>query len=214
MKEYDRLLQQATQEEERHRAVAKTIIPLMYAALRDEEPNMTPQDARERIEKDCVACWSRRTILDALPDEAKDPIKQRAGRKSRQSAAETAAQKRLVVGAEGQTIGEEEDDGMSEKNTDGGADPSIPSLLDAGEKPDIAVKASNITTQDEAGASLSPEHFPPLAVVRLDVHGLGNIIATILFEEGKDCFLLVNSVDVLGASRDRKELTRFLKERK
>lgn len=213
MKEYDRLLQQATQEEERHRAVAKTIIPLMYAALRDEEPNMTPQDARERIEKDCVGFWSRRTILDALPDEAKDPIKQRAGRKSRQTAAETAAQKKLVAGAEGQTI-VEEDDGMSQKNTGGGADPSMPSLHQVGEKPDVAVEASNITSQVGAGASVSPERFPPLAVVRLDVHELGNIIATILFEEGKDCFLLVNSVDVLGASRDRKELARFLKERK
>ena len=61
---------------------AKEYIPKMYLALRDENPNFTPEDARDRIEKDCVNIWSKRTILDALPDEAKDLKKQKAGRLS------------------------------------------------------------------------------------------------------------------------------------
>ena len=52
----------------------------MYKALRDEDPNTSPGDARERIEKDCIEIWSKRTIIEALPDEAKDPKKQKASR--------------------------------------------------------------------------------------------------------------------------------------
>jgi hypothetical protein len=52
----------------------------MYDALRTEDSNLSPEDARDRIEKDCLGIWSKRTILDALPDEAKDLKKQKAGR--------------------------------------------------------------------------------------------------------------------------------------
>ena len=55
-------------------------IPRMYAALRNEDANISPQDATDRIEKDCFGIWSKRTILDALPDEAKNPEKQKSGR--------------------------------------------------------------------------------------------------------------------------------------
>jgi hypothetical protein len=43
-----------------------------------------------RITKDCIDIWKERTILEVLPDEAKDPKKQKAGRlgqKKRNSAA-------------------------------------------------------------------------------------------------------------------------------
>jgi hypothetical protein len=49
---------------------------------------------RDRLEKDCIEFWSERRILEALPDDAKDPKKQkfaRLGQKKKISAAETAA---------------------------------------------------------------------------------------------------------------------------
>ena len=73
----------------------------MYQALCNENPNISAADARDRIEKDCVGIWSKRTIIDALPDEAKNPEKQKAGRlgqKKRNSAAFSAAPpKRKIV---------------------------------------------------------------------------------------------------------------------
>ena len=66
----------------------------MYNALMDENENISPEDARDRIEKDCVGIWSKRTILDALPDEAKNREKQKSGRlgqKKRNFAAVSAA---------------------------------------------------------------------------------------------------------------------------
>jgi hypothetical protein len=84
--EYDKLLEEAEAKAEAFRSTAKEYIPKMYYALRDENPNLTPEDARDRIEKDCVDIWSKRTILDALPDEAKDLKKQKAGRLSQKTA--------------------------------------------------------------------------------------------------------------------------------
>jgi hypothetical protein len=55
----------------------------MYQALSNENVNISPQDARDRIEKDCFGIWRRRTILDAMPDEAKNLEKQKAGRLER-----------------------------------------------------------------------------------------------------------------------------------
>jgi hypothetical protein len=92
--EYDNLLAEATTKAEIFRATAKDYIPRMFAALQDENPNMSPADIGDRIRKDCVNIWSRRTILDALPDEAKNSEKQelgRLGQKKRNSAAVSAA---------------------------------------------------------------------------------------------------------------------------
>ncbi len=52
----------------------------MYEALLNENSNISPEDARDRIEKDCAGIWAKRTILDALPEEAKNQEKQKAGR--------------------------------------------------------------------------------------------------------------------------------------
>ena len=95
MSKYDDLLNEAKAKAEAFALTAREYIPKMYNALREEDPNMSPDDARDRIQKDCVGIWSRRTILDALPSEAKDPKKQKAGRLSRteqRSAAFSAAQ--------------------------------------------------------------------------------------------------------------------------
>ena len=81
MTKYDDLLLEAKIKAEAYRSTARVFIPKMYNALRDEDPNITSQDARDRIEKDCLGIiWEKRTILDALPDEAKNPEKQKAGR--------------------------------------------------------------------------------------------------------------------------------------
>jgi hypothetical protein len=80
--EYDNLLEEAKQKAAAFQSTAKEYIPRMYAALRREDPYMSPQDARERIEKDCIGIWSKRTILEVLPAEAKNPEKQKSGRLS------------------------------------------------------------------------------------------------------------------------------------
>lgn len=94
MSNYDELLEEARAKAEVFRSTAKEYIPKMYEALRRENPNISPEDARDRIEKDCVGIWSKSTILHALPDEAKNKEKQKAGRlgqKERNSAAFSAA---------------------------------------------------------------------------------------------------------------------------
>ena len=82
-------------------ATAKEYIPKMFKAIRNENPELTPIQARQRIEKDCKEeLWSKRTILAALPDEAKNLEKQKAGKqrhknKNQNSAAMTAAPNNL-----------------------------------------------------------------------------------------------------------------------
>jgi hypothetical protein len=95
MSTYDDILKEARTKVEAFRQMtAREYIPRMYLALRDENPHTSPEDARDRIYKDCLGMWEKRTILDALPDEAKDLKKQKAGRlrqKERNSAAAAAA---------------------------------------------------------------------------------------------------------------------------
>jgi hypothetical protein len=110
MSVYDDLLEQVrTKVDAFRQTTAKEYIPQMYLALHDENPDLAPEDVRERIEKDCLDIWKPRTILDALPDEAKDPKKQKSAR-ARQNkatcAAETAAQsgkkrEEIVIDIEG-----------------------------------------------------------------------------------------------------------------
>jgi len=114
MSVYDDLLEEVrTKVDAFRQTTAKEYIPQMYLALHDENPDLTPEDIRERIEKDCLDIWKPRTILDALPDEAKDPKKQKSAR-ARQNkaicAAETAAQssarnkKEIVIGMDGKAV--------------------------------------------------------------------------------------------------------------
>ena len=71
MAKYDDLLEEVKRKATAFQSIAKKYIPRMYEALRNEDPHITPQDARARIEKDCIDFWSKRTILEALPAEAK-----------------------------------------------------------------------------------------------------------------------------------------------
>ena len=110
MSKYDNLLKEAKAKAEAFALTAREYIPKMYNALREEDPHMSPDDAGDRIRKDCVGIWSRRTILDALPSDAKDPNKQKAGRLSRtkhRSAAFSAAQqmrKEIQINTNGKCI--------------------------------------------------------------------------------------------------------------
>jgi hypothetical protein len=115
MSKYNNLLKEIrTKAEGFFISTAKEYIPKMYQALRNENPNLTPEGARDRIEKDCVDIWSKRTILDALPDEAKDLEKQKAGRLSQKepnSAAVSAAplstnkkEEEIIIDTEGKPI--------------------------------------------------------------------------------------------------------------
>lgn len=110
MTEYDDLLTEVRAKAEAYRSSAKEYIPKMYTALRNENQSISPSDVRDRIEKDCVVFWSRRTILDALPNEAKDPKNQemgRLGQKKHKSAAVSAAPtqqeslEQVMIGAKG-----------------------------------------------------------------------------------------------------------------
>ncbi len=110
MSEYDELLKEAITKGAVFQSTAREYISKMYYALRNENPRISPADARDRIEKDCIGIWSKRTILDALPDEAKDLEKQKAGRlgqKKRNSAAFSAApqpKEKIMIDTQGRTI--------------------------------------------------------------------------------------------------------------
>jgi hypothetical protein len=108
---YDDLLKEAKSKLSAiQQSTARDYIPRMYAELRKENSDITPEDARDRIEKDCVGIWGKRTILQALPDEAKDVKKQKAGRirqKEAKCAAVTAApeaKRQIILDAQGQSI--------------------------------------------------------------------------------------------------------------
>jgi hypothetical protein len=77
---YDDLLEEARAKANAFRVSANQYVRNMYLALRNENPNITSEDARERIEKYLLGIWEKRTIVDALPDEAKAPIKQKSAR--------------------------------------------------------------------------------------------------------------------------------------
>jgi hypothetical protein len=115
LSEYDSLLSEVRAKADAFRSSAREYIPKMYAALGTENQSISPLDARDRIEKDCVGIWSKRTILDALPDEAKNPEKQESGRlgqKKRKSAAVSAAplpqqesQEQVMIDTNGVEVG-------------------------------------------------------------------------------------------------------------
>jgi hypothetical protein len=114
MTEYDELLEEArTKVGAFSRSSAKEFIPKMYRALRNENSSLMPEKVRERIEKDCCPkIWKKRTLLDALPDEAKNQNKQKAGRlrrKKHNSAALSAApftrkREEIVIDTEGRPV--------------------------------------------------------------------------------------------------------------
>jgi hypothetical protein len=63
---------------------ARTWIPKLCYALKDEDKDLSKEDIKDRVEKDCVEIWSKSTIRTHIPDEFKDVQKQEAGRKGRE----------------------------------------------------------------------------------------------------------------------------------
>jgi hypothetical protein len=78
---YDQLLEQA---KAAGLESAKTWIPRLCNALKEEDNNLSNEDIRDRVEKDCALIWSKSTIRTYTPYEFKDPQKQGAGRKGRE----------------------------------------------------------------------------------------------------------------------------------
>jgi hypothetical protein len=119
MPTYNELLEEVrTKVQSFQQFTAKEYVPKMYRNLRDENPELGPNDARYRIEKDCVGIWSKRTVLEYLPDEAKDIKKQQAGqlrRKESSSAALTAAPEARQIALDVQ--GRATDDSMLQSET-------------------------------------------------------------------------------------------------
>lgn len=70
---YDTLLKQA-------RGSAIYWIPQLCLALKEENSNISNDDIRDRVMKDCISIWQKDTIRKALPDEYKDKQKQEAAR--------------------------------------------------------------------------------------------------------------------------------------
>lgn len=87
---------------------AKKYVPKVWEALKNENSNFSLEDLRDRLERDCL----ERRILKTLPNETKDPKKQKFGRlsqKKRISAAETAARlalkkKEIIIDTAGKPI--------------------------------------------------------------------------------------------------------------
>jgi hypothetical protein len=61
---YDDLLKQA-------KSSAKIWIPQLCQALREENSNLSNEDIRDRVMKDCISIWQRGTINDAFPQGLK-----------------------------------------------------------------------------------------------------------------------------------------------
>jgi hypothetical protein len=73
---YDDVLEELRQ---KGQILANKYIVELYIILRDEE-KLPPRDCRAMIEHDCLDLWSKATIRKYLPDEAKDTLKQKAGK--------------------------------------------------------------------------------------------------------------------------------------
>jgi hypothetical protein len=89
--EYNDLLQKARALTfETHKPIAKDYVPKLFAALISQGYKL-PQ-SRKKVVRDCKAelGWKEQTIIDELPDEAKDAAKQKNGRASAKAKEEMA----------------------------------------------------------------------------------------------------------------------------
>jgi len=124
---YDDLLEEVRSKAAVYISIAKIYIPKMYNALMNESKDISPEDARDSIEKDCFGIWAKRTILDALPDEAKNLEKQKSGRlgqKKRNFAAVSAAPEagatKIILDTNGRSIDESNTIKKSSENKSNG----------------------------------------------------------------------------------------------
>jgi hypothetical protein len=88
-------------------ALAEQYIPKLYDDLRKEQ--LTPQDARERIETDCADLWSKATIRKYLPDEAKNKEAQDKARKGNAIKSEKLTKARMDLAENGSVCQKEQE---------------------------------------------------------------------------------------------------------
>jgi hypothetical protein len=162
MSTYEELLEEArTKVQTFQQSTAKEYVLKMYRILRAENPELSPVDARYRIGKDCVGIWSKRTVLEYLPDEAKDIKKQKAGQlrqKKTDSAALAAApeSKQILLDVQGR----ETDDSMLQSETTVGSprkqfkDQTIVKLSDGVTRPNRRITPVISECQNCLGSAL------------------------------------------------------------
>lgn len=78
MTTYDEYLNQL---KEHHKLTAKEGLQRLYELLKLEDPLMSNEDIYDRMMKDCLVIWQKKTIQNNMPDELKDPERQEAGKK-------------------------------------------------------------------------------------------------------------------------------------
>jgi len=81
---YDEMKDEINKQALSFREGAKKWIPKLADALKVENPTITKEEIKDRILKDFVQYWTRQTILNALGEEYKDPVKQESGAKGGQ----------------------------------------------------------------------------------------------------------------------------------
>jgi len=224
MSEYDDLLAEAKAKAEAFRATVRHSIPRIYRVLLNENPNLSPADARIRIKKDCLSIWSRRTIIDALPEEAKDPKKQKAGRlgqKKQYSAAVSAAQnqqvqKQIIAVTDGSTIvkettslrGYEHEDSPDRDLLVRKDDLSCTELLNENEQLRKKVifhleeRARDADQINDLKAALAKESFKPaiqltgtpLTKIILDLQKFGSDLITMIRRGQSTCVLRIDQI--------------------
>lgn len=101
-KKYDDLIALIRADHQTFLESCSNYVPRLYEALTKEE-GLTSEDARDRIEKDCVEFWKIGTIRDALPKEAKDQVKAKAGKASGSARLNRTEEKEVLVTAGGST---------------------------------------------------------------------------------------------------------------
>jgi hypothetical protein len=165
---YDDLLEEARSRAVAYISTAKIYIPKMYNALMNESKDISPEDARDRIEKDCFGIWAKRTILDALPDEAKNRKRQESGRlgqKKRNFAAVSAAPEdgaaKIILDTNGRSIDERSTiKKSSEDKSNGQVKANIkecPSCQSSSQEPKDALKVYASVTTDKQIAQMNSE---------------------------------------------------------
>ena len=170
MEKYDDLLEEVRSRAVAYISTAKIYIPKMYNALMNESKDISPEDARDRIEKDCFGIWAKRTILDALPDEAKNQKKQESGRlgqKKRNFAAVSAAPEdgaaKIILDTSGRPIDERSTIKKSlEDRSNGQVKVNIkecPSCHSSSQEPKDALKVYASVTNDKQIAQMNSEGY-------------------------------------------------------
>jgi len=165
---YDDLLEEVRSKAAAYISTAKIYIPKMYNALMNESKDISPEDARDRIEKDCFGIWAKRTILDALPDEAKNQEKQKSGRlgqKKRNFAAVSAAPEagavKIILDTNGRSIDESSTiKKSSEDRSNGQVNENIKecqSCYSSSQEPKDTLKVYASVTTDKQIAQLNSE---------------------------------------------------------